>query len=122
MRASSDSNFAGRLLQRLGENSHLIDAATGQTLPGKEVPGLIVGFAAGFLSNGLQASDRVLLSCDLSPASTLAYLGAMYAERRCYLPGMAVATHLPITENHFTGHWQPPRLACPPGNRACALR
>lgn len=79
MRASSDSNFAGRLLQRLGENSHLIDAATGQTLPGKEVPGLIVGFAAGFLSNGLQAGDRVLLSCDLSPASTLAYLGAMYA-------------------------------------------
>jgi acyl-CoA synthetase (AMP-forming)/AMP-acid ligase II len=79
MRGSSDSNFAGHLLQRLGENSHLIDAATGQRLSGKEVPSLIVGFAAGFLSNGLQASDRVLLSCDLSPASTLAYLGAMYA-------------------------------------------
>jgi len=76
---SSDSNFAGRLLRRLGENSHLIDAATGQTLSGKEVPGLIVGFAAGFLSAGLQADDRVLISCGLSPASTLAYLGAMYA-------------------------------------------
>ncbi len=79
MCASNDSNFAGRLLRRLGENSHLIDAATGQTLPGKEVPGLIVGFAAGFLSAGLQAGDRVLISCGLSPASTLAYLGAMYA-------------------------------------------
>jgi len=67
------------LLRRLGENSHLVDAATGQTLSGKEVPGLIVGFAAGFLSAGLQAGDRVLISCGLSPASTLAYLGAMYA-------------------------------------------
>jgi acyl-CoA synthetase (AMP-forming)/AMP-acid ligase II len=67
------------LLRRLGENSHLIDAATGQTLSGKEIPGLIVGFAAGFLSAGLQAGDRVLISCGLSPASTLAYLGAMYA-------------------------------------------
>jgi len=76
---SNDSNFAGRLIRRLGENSHLIDAATGQTLFGKEVPGLIVGFAAGFLSGGLQAGDRVLISCGLSPASTLAYLGATYA-------------------------------------------
>jgi acyl-CoA synthetase (AMP-forming)/AMP-acid ligase II len=67
------------LLRRLGENSHLIDAATGQTLSDKEVPSLIVGFAAGFLSAGLQAGDRVLISCGLSPASTLAYLGAMYA-------------------------------------------
>jgi acyl-CoA synthetase (AMP-forming)/AMP-acid ligase II len=76
---SNDSNFAGRLLRRLGENSHLIDATTGQTLSGREVPGLVVGFAAGFLSAGLQAGDRVLISCGLSPASTLAYLGAMYA-------------------------------------------
>jgi acyl-CoA synthetase (AMP-forming)/AMP-acid ligase II len=67
------------LLRRLGENSHLVDAATGQTLSGKEVSGLIVGFATGFLSTGLQTGDRVLISCGLSPASTLAYLGAMYA-------------------------------------------
>ena len=79
MRGSTDSNFAGRLLQRLGENSNLIDAATGQAIPGNEVPGLIAGFAAGFLSAGFQAGDRVLISCDLSPASTFAYLGAMYA-------------------------------------------
>ncbi len=79
MCVSNDSNFAGRLLGQMGENSHLIDAATGQAFSGKEVPGLIVGFAAGFLSAGLQAGDRVLISCGLSPASTLAYLGAMYA-------------------------------------------
>lgn len=79
MCASSDSNFAGRLVQRLRESSQLIDAATGQTLSDKEVSGLIVGFAAGFLSAGLQAGNRVLISCGLSPASTLAYLGAMYA-------------------------------------------
>jgi len=75
---SSGSNFAGRLLQRLGQNSQLIDAATGQVISGEEVPGLIVGYGAGFLSAGLRAGDRMLISCGLSPASTLAYLGAMY--------------------------------------------
>ena len=72
-------NFAGRLVQRLGEASCLIDAAKGQTIAGRELPGLVVGFAAGFLSAGLQRGDRILLGCGLSPASTLAYLGAMYA-------------------------------------------
>ena len=79
MHISSEWNFAGRLVERLGKNSDLIDAATGQTFPAKHVPGLIVGFAAGFLSVGMQPGDRVLISCDLSPASSLAYLGAVYA-------------------------------------------
>jgi len=73
-----EGNFAGRLVQRLGEASCLIDAATGETLSRRELPDLIVGFAAGFLSAGLRPSDRVLVVCDLSPISTLAYLGAMY--------------------------------------------
>ncbi len=98
MCGSNDLNFAGRLLRRLGENSHLIDAATGQALSGKEIPDLIVGFAAGFLSAGLQVGDRVLISCALSPASTLAYLGAMYAglvpvlvdERALATPGESI--------------------------------
>jgi acyl-CoA synthetase (AMP-forming)/AMP-acid ligase II len=72
-------NFAGRLVQRLGEASCLIDAEKGQTIPGGELPALLVGFAAGFLSAGLRPGDRILLGCGLSPASTLAYLGAMYA-------------------------------------------
>lgn len=74
-----ETNFAGRLVQRLGETSCLIDAAKGQTITGRELPGLIVGFAAGFLSAGLRPGEPVLLGCGLSPASTLAYLGAMYA-------------------------------------------
>ncbi len=76
---SSEMNFAGRLVQRLGETSCLIDAAKGQTITGRELPGLIVGFAAGFLSAGLRPGRSDLLGCGLSPASTLAYLGAMYA-------------------------------------------
>ena len=79
MRSSREWNFAGRLVDRLGENSVLIDVATGQTLPAKEIAKLIVGFGAGFLSIGLRPGDRVLVSCGLNPASTLAYLGAMYA-------------------------------------------
>ena len=75
----SETNFAGRLVQRLGETSCLIDAARGETIAGRELPGLIIGFAAGFLSAGLRAGDRVLLGCAISPASTLAYLGAIYA-------------------------------------------
>jgi acyl-CoA synthetase (AMP-forming)/AMP-acid ligase II len=76
---STDCNFAAQLLKRLGENSCLIDAATGQTLSSKEVSELIVGFAAGFLSAGLQSGDRLLISCGLNPASAVAYLGAMYS-------------------------------------------
>jgi acyl-CoA synthetase (AMP-forming)/AMP-acid ligase II len=79
VRNSNEWNFAGRLVQRLGQNSSLIDAATGQVFPATEISDLIVGFAVGFLSIGLQAGDRVLISCGLSPGSTLAYLGAMYA-------------------------------------------
>jgi acyl-CoA synthetase (AMP-forming)/AMP-acid ligase II len=76
---SSEWNFAGRLVDRLGENSDLIDAATGQSFPAIDVPSLIVGFAAELLSIGLKPGDRLLISCDLSPASSLAYLGTMYA-------------------------------------------
>lgn len=79
MNASVESNFAGRLVGRLGGNSHLTDAATGVRISGSDIPGLIVGMAAGFLSAGLRPGERVLIGCRLSPPSTLAYLGAMYA-------------------------------------------
>jgi len=74
-----ECNFAGLLTSRLSETSSLVDAATGQALVGSELSSLIVGFASGFLSAGLQPGDRLLVSCTQSPASTLAYLGAMYA-------------------------------------------
>lgn len=79
MHKSDDSNFAGRLVQRLGENSCLIDAATGESLCGRDLTRWIVSFAAGLKSLGLQSGERLLISCDLSPASTVACLGSMYA-------------------------------------------
>ena len=79
MHNRDDGNFAGRLVERLGEASCLIDAATGETISSRDLSRLIVGFAAGFLSAGLQPGDRLLLGCGISPASTLSYLGAMYA-------------------------------------------
>jgi acyl-CoA synthetase (AMP-forming)/AMP-acid ligase II len=75
----SEGNFAGRLVERLSANSDLIDAATGETLHATDVPRWIAGFAAGFLSTGLVPRDRVLISCGVDAASTVAYLGAMYA-------------------------------------------
>jgi acyl-CoA synthetase (AMP-forming)/AMP-acid ligase II len=62
----------------LGQNAHLIDAVRDQSLSAGTIADLTAGFAAGFLSTGLRAGDRVLIRCGLSPASTLAYLGAMY--------------------------------------------
>jgi acyl-CoA synthetase (AMP-forming)/AMP-acid ligase II len=79
MHSSPEWNFAGRLVDRLGDNSVLIDAASGETVPAQELPDRIVGFAAGFRSIGLAPGDRVLISCGLTPASALAYLGAIYA-------------------------------------------
>jgi len=79
MQRSSEWNFAGRLVERLGKHSDLVEAANGQTVPAADVPRLIVGCAAGFLSAGLQSGDRLLISCGVDPWSTLAYLGAMYA-------------------------------------------
>ena len=79
MHNSIEENFAGRLVNRLGEASCLIDAAGGETIHGRDLPSLIVGFAAGFQSAGLRPGDRLLVGSSLSPASTVAYLGAIYA-------------------------------------------
>jgi len=79
MQRSPEWNFAGRLVDRLGENSALIEAPSGRTFRAKEIAELIVGFAAGFLSNGLRPNDPILITCGLNPSSVLAYLGAMYA-------------------------------------------
>ena len=62
----------------MGQKSHLIDAATGETLRGQDIAQSIVGFAVGYSSAGLQAGDRLLISCGHDPASALAYLGAVY--------------------------------------------
>jgi len=72
-------NFAARLLGRLGENSSLVEAASGNTLRAAEVVSQIAGFAARFLNAGARPGDRVLLSCGINPMSALAYFGAIYA-------------------------------------------
>jgi acyl-CoA synthetase (AMP-forming)/AMP-acid ligase II len=79
VRNSSEANFAGRIVKRLGNASSLIDAASAESVPAPELPHRILEFAQGFLASGLQPADRILIACSLTPASTLAYLGAIYA-------------------------------------------
>jgi acyl-CoA synthetase (AMP-forming)/AMP-acid ligase II len=77
--ATAEWNFAGRLVERLGLRSTLIDAATGRTICPMDLPRLIRASGASLLAAGLQEDDRVLIGCTLSLQSTLTYLGAMYA-------------------------------------------
>jgi acyl-CoA synthetase (AMP-forming)/AMP-acid ligase II len=67
------------LAKRLGQHSYLIDAATGATITPCDLPQLISSFGTSLLSARLKAGDRILIGCVLSPPSTIAYLGAMYA-------------------------------------------
>jgi acyl-CoA synthetase (AMP-forming)/AMP-acid ligase II len=77
--ASAESNFAGRLVERLGSDSCLIDAATGRTIGVEELSRSIKAYGASLLVAGLMPGDRVLIGCALSPLSALVYLGAIYA-------------------------------------------
>jgi acyl-CoA synthetase (AMP-forming)/AMP-acid ligase II len=79
MPKSLEANFAGRLVQRLGEHSVLLDANSQQSFAGSDPAAQIRGFASGFLNSGLVPGDRILISCAVNSASALAYLGAMYA-------------------------------------------
>jgi acyl-CoA synthetase (AMP-forming)/AMP-acid ligase II len=77
--ASRECNFAGRLVERLGPRSCLIDAATGRTISPEYLPQVIAAYGASLMSAGLREGDRVLIACSLSLSSALVYLGAMYA-------------------------------------------
>jgi acyl-CoA synthetase (AMP-forming)/AMP-acid ligase II len=79
MTVTAEWNFAGRLVKRIGASSYLIDAATGETVLPSDLGRLIANWGFAFLSSGLRRCDRVLIGCALSPPSSLAYLGAMYA-------------------------------------------
>jgi acyl-CoA synthetase (AMP-forming)/AMP-acid ligase II len=79
MSRSTACNFAVRLLARASGGSCLIDAPTGQSVSARELPDTVASFAAGFLGAGLKPGDRLVLVCDVSMASALAYLGAIYA-------------------------------------------
>lgn len=79
MTATTGWNFAGRLVERLGTSSYLIDAVTERTICSGDLPRLIAAYGASLISAGLRKGARVLIGCSLSPSSTLVYLGAMYA-------------------------------------------
>jgi long-chain acyl-CoA synthetase len=79
MTGTAQWNFAGRLVERLGPGSCLIDAAVSRTICPGDLPGLIAAYGASLTSAGLSKGDRVLIGCSLSPSSSLVYLGAMYA-------------------------------------------
>jgi acyl-CoA synthetase (AMP-forming)/AMP-acid ligase II len=79
MLISPSSNFAARLIEKLGANSTLVEASSKRTFSAAEIVGLIAGFAKRFVSAGLQPGDRILVNCGVNPESALAYLGAMYA-------------------------------------------
>ena len=72
-------NFAAELVKRLGKFSYLIDAATGETISPSDLPRFIGSFGANLLSAGLMPGDPIVIGCRLSPSSSIAYLGAMYA-------------------------------------------
>src|SRR5271170_7314689 len=77
--AAVDSNFAGRVVQRLGSCSWLMDAATGVKIKPEDLPRLITAQGGSFISAGLKKGDRLLIGTTLSPASALVYWGAIYA-------------------------------------------
>ena len=79
MAGSAQSNFAARLVERLGQGAELIDAPSGERLAAAELAAAISDFAATFAAAGLEHGDRVLIGCSLRPLSSLAYLGALFA-------------------------------------------
>lgn len=79
MTGTVEWNFAGRLVERLGPGSCLIDAATRQTIRSEDLPRLIAANGAALLSAGLRKGDRVLIGCSLTLSTALVYLGTIYA-------------------------------------------
>src|SRR5271154_2353161 len=64
--ASAEWNFAGRLVNRLGPCSCLIDAATRRTIDPADLPRPISACGAPLMSSGLKEGDRVLIGFSLS--------------------------------------------------------
>jgi acyl-CoA synthetase (AMP-forming)/AMP-acid ligase II len=93
MNGSAQCNFAACLVERLGSGSELLDAASGERFAAAELPTAIQDFAASFAAVGLGQGERVLIGCNLSPLSSLAYLGAMF--------GGLVA--VPVSESALAG-------------------
>ena len=79
MAAARNDNFAGKLHERLGAGSCLADAATRLTWRADDLRHRISRCASGLRSSGLEAGDGLLIGCNLTPLTSLAYLSAIYA-------------------------------------------
>ncbi len=70
-------NFSGELASRCGGSSRLVNVKTNEV---NSDAGVLIARSAGFfVSLGLKPGERIIITCRLSPASALAYLGAIYA-------------------------------------------
>lgn len=79
MTPTAEGNFAGRLRQRLGPHSYLIDAAARRKICPEDLSAQIAAYAASLRSAGLGEGDRILIGCSLSLPTAFVYLGAIYA-------------------------------------------
>lgn len=110
-------NFAARLVDRLGPNACLIDAPDREVISAESLRRAIARFAGAFAAAGLRTGDRVLIGCTQTPASSIAYLGAMYGgfvpvpvhERVLEHSGAAIlrksAARSVWTTGDFVGDW-----------------
>ncbi len=140
MSPSASGNFAARLVERLGRNAELLDAASGERFA--DLRSRIEDFAASFAAAGLRRGDAVLIAVNLRPLCSLAYLGAMFGgfvavpvnETALEASGEALVrkTHARLMWAEHTGprHWaagcglrqlegSPPRA--PSGSRGAAV-
>jgi acyl-CoA synthetase (AMP-forming)/AMP-acid ligase II len=78
MDETAHGNFAARLIGRLTDDSRLSDAASGERIDAAELRAAVTDFAQAFHAAGLRSGERVLIACNLSPLSAVAYLGAMF--------------------------------------------
>lgn len=72
-------NFAEILAQRCSEGSCLTDAASAIRFGSQGLGSLIRRSSGFFSSQRLEPGDRVIIACQLTPLSALAYLGALHA-------------------------------------------
>lgn len=70
-------NYVTTLLAGMSGRAALISAKSGQQLAGRDLQESISGLAAAFQRVGVAPGDLVLLVCDLSPASLIAYLSVL---------------------------------------------
>lgn len=70
-------NYVTTLLDGISERGALISAKSGEQLAGRALRESIAGLAAAFQRAGVGPGDLVLLVCDLSPASLVAYLSVL---------------------------------------------